>query len=715
MSNSRSYSSPRRPCSTSARMLRVTPDLTASASWVMSFAKRIVRTLAPTMTRHRSHCATLSGLFWLGRVGTYVAKGRAYHMSALLVGHYPYRDHSVPALVTSRLSTAWPSPVDPPLMTNESRGQPRSPSISSDASRPRHVRSLPIRMPPRTGEALDSYVEALAERCGTPWGDFLDAVGLGRARGRPSTYPWLIELPKAHADSVGIVCGTDTSTLSAMTLNALLGSQRWAGDVGAPATLSPARSRFCPSCLGSGRRWQLWWRLRWAFACPTHQCLLADVCGDCSRWQRIGPLPIEVVPDTVRCARIAEGASGRAARRCGAELSASKVYQLGSDHPALVAQSQILDVLLHGSASTGVYARGPVSGREYLADLSALSGRIQLYAEPRDLEAHVPNDLLRHGLDLVASERRAGIHQPTPSQAAVSAVIAVGILASADSEEAGERLRWLVASCRRRGLAVRASTVGWSRHASATLVSAQLSALAPFLNPSDQLRHRSGSGRPRLPGVCRRQRVIPSSFWRGCRDYFLTRPIGVDQLGTALSVALCLVGDRQTLAEAADGLGATTHRSVSRVLQALHTDSRWPDMRRALTELADELDDGLCPIDYQRRRALPLEEFLPREEWNEMCRETGCAPGRSMRIRLVRCWMFERISGAPARQCRSAWNHPEFRTKLSALPRLLPPLVVIRLEESATAFLTGHGVRVEPLTWRPGDELFERHGLVRLP
>ena len=85
-----------------------------------------------------------------------------------------------------------------------------------------------------------------------------------------------------------------------------------------------------------------------------------------------------------------------------------------------------------------------------------------------------------------------------------------------------------------------------------------------------------------------------------------------------------------------------------------------------------------------------------------------------MRIRLVRCWMFERISGSPARQCTSAWNHPEFRTKLSAVPGLLPPMVVRRLDQSAAAFLTGHGVRAEPLIWQPGDEMFERHGLAQV-
>ena len=40
------------------------------------------------------------------------------------------------------------------------------------------VRTLPIRLLPGAGEALDSYLELLAQRSGAAWADMLDAVGL---------------------------------------------------------------------------------------------------------------------------------------------------------------------------------------------------------------------------------------------------------------------------------------------------------------------------------------------------------------------------------------------------------------------------------------------------------------------------------------------------------------------------------------------------------
>ena len=66
-----------------------------------------------------------------------------------------------------------------------------------------------------------------------------------------------------------------------------------------PVCLSPPRSRFCPACLAeTGGRWQLWWRRRWAFACPIHQCLLADTCPCCDRWQRDRSPPSQSRADT---------------------------------------------------------------------------------------------------------------------------------------------------------------------------------------------------------------------------------------------------------------------------------------------------------------------------------------------------------------------------------------------------------------------------------
>jgi hypothetical protein len=63
------------------------------------------------------------------------------------------------------------------------------------------ARTLPIRCPPGIGEALDSYLQALAERFQTAWGDVLDAVGLGAQHldRASSTYPWLGELTNEQA------------------------------------------------------------------------------------------------------------------------------------------------------------------------------------------------------------------------------------------------------------------------------------------------------------------------------------------------------------------------------------------------------------------------------------------------------------------------------------------------------------------------------------
>ena len=44
------------------------------------------------------------------------------------------------------------------------------------------VRTLPIRVAPILGEALDSWLEAIAHRTHTAFGDVLSAVGLARTR-----------------------------------------------------------------------------------------------------------------------------------------------------------------------------------------------------------------------------------------------------------------------------------------------------------------------------------------------------------------------------------------------------------------------------------------------------------------------------------------------------------------------------------------------------
>ena len=180
-------------------------------------------------------------------------------------------------------------------------------------------------------------------------------------------------------------------------------------------------------------------------------------------------------------------------------------------------------------------------------------------------------------------------------------------LTCSDPHAAGAQLHWLVSVSRRRGLAVTASNIGWSRHISDALHSAQLCSLSPFLTPSDQLRYRSAAARPTAPDASTdRTRHVPAMLWPNAAFFFAAPAVGIEQLRTALSAAVCLVSARRTLPQVIASLGsATTAPAMSRVLQALRADHRWPAMLAALTGLAETLDavparsttrgDARCP------------------------------------------------------------------------------------------------------------------------
>ena len=55
------------------------------------------------------------------------------------------------------------------------------------------VRRLPIRVPPQAGEALDSWLEAVAHRTSTTFVELLAAVGLNFDR-QPGANPWMLQL-----------------------------------------------------------------------------------------------------------------------------------------------------------------------------------------------------------------------------------------------------------------------------------------------------------------------------------------------------------------------------------------------------------------------------------------------------------------------------------------------------------------------------------------
>ncbi|MEU7835719.1 MULTISPECIES: TniQ family protein [unclassified Nonomuraea] len=172
------------------------------------------------------------------------------------------------------------------------------------------VRTLPIRVPPMPGEALDSWLEALATRLDTPLTHMLDALGLSRHDRASRAGPppnWTIHLTQHEAAHLGAATGVSPQTLRGMTLS------RWAGHfltldptartVNVRSSWTRARgSRYCPLCLAeTGGRWQLTWRLTWHFACLDHGVLLQARCGDCGRMPRELGHALSSVPVPGRC------------------------------------------------------------------------------------------------------------------------------------------------------------------------------------------------------------------------------------------------------------------------------------------------------------------------------------------------------------------------------------------------------------------------------
>jgi hypothetical protein len=124
------------------------------------------------------------------------------------------------------------------------------------------VRTLPIRVRPVTGEALDSWLEGLAHRTHSTFGDVLSAVGVDPYRGKGSN-SWIVQLTDEEAECISLATGVAVEVLGTMTLAHY--SERALRIEGDPPMLSrtfpwgPVRgSRFCPACLkDTGGRWQL--------------------------------------------------------------------------------------------------------------------------------------------------------------------------------------------------------------------------------------------------------------------------------------------------------------------------------------------------------------------------------------------------------------------------------------------------------------------------
>lgn len=235
----------------------------------------------------------------------------------------------------------------------------------------------------RPGDALDTYLEALAAANGITLRSLMERTGILDDTDR---FPalWGAVIADRHAarlfDAVGI--DAHEMTLSRYHPNAL---DLDGLDPDRPTSmravlrrqwLHVAGSRYCPECLQAGRHWQIAWKLPWTFACTTHRAWLHDTCPQCERRPRTygdkpttQPAFATVVSDPTRCPNRAQAGhtrAGRAAAPCGANLA--EVNSTRCPAPILATQRTINSWL---NSPTTVLLGEPTSTRDAFHTLQA--------------------------------------------------------------------------------------------------------------------------------------------------------------------------------------------------------------------------------------------------------------------------------------------------------------------------------------------------------
>lgn len=81
------------------------------------------------------------------------------------------------------------------------------------------IRTLPLHLDPIRGEALDSWLAALAHRSHTAWADMLTAAGLGTAGPAVARGSWLLQIDGHHLEELAAAVGIDTAVITSMTLS----------------------------------------------------------------------------------------------------------------------------------------------------------------------------------------------------------------------------------------------------------------------------------------------------------------------------------------------------------------------------------------------------------------------------------------------------------------------------------------------------------------
>lgn len=235
----------------------------------------------------------------------------------------------------------------------------------------------------------------------------------------------------------------------------------------------------------------------------------------------------------------------------------------------------------------------------------------------------------------------------------MAVTVALQILVCDGIAAAGEALRGLVMATRSNGRAVDAPSIGWGRSMTPALTASHLSARAPLLVPSEQLRshhclagHPTGPPRPSNWG-----RKLPAALWPESTLRLTIPGLDYQYLSAMLPRAILVVNSRLSVTRVCLAMGPDVNAHfLSHFLRRLENSSRWPHSRLAIIRLADYLHAHDCRINCQRRRALDYSSLLTPQTWRQICGDLDIRTGGDKRSQLARCHLYTVISGNPATQ-----------------------------------------------------------------
>lgn len=585
--------------------------------------------------------------------------------------------------------------------------------------------TIPIRLAPIAGEAMDSWLEAYAHRLHSTVSELLALADIPvPGRGAMAGSPWTARRHPEHFAALAAVSGLAVEVLDAMSPayyeGTLLTISQSHQERGRSRWWPPGNgSRFCPRCLQeTGGRWLLEWRLPWVFACLKHSCVLVDACPGCGhrprrRW--FFPRGHSETLGTCR-SRIATPEPVQPSPVCGYPLPEFEAATLAADGPTIVACRR-LSKLLHDAVAFGPGTDGQPNPFLLILDDIYAVARSALIAHSRSASGAVP-DIAGAVLEELGDRVLTGGERTTVGPVRLDAeasgfalAVAIYTLAPGADRPDAEIMSWLARhELRERGHGRPGPVLNRWNRATPPLKAAILSAVGPHLRPTEQLRYLTSTNTPRPPTdgvIARRSSTVPAVFWRGWALRLNPGRFATLSFRETLSTLLMQVGTTDDYRSAHLALGRTLPRasghSSSWMTSALKQDGALHVVLQALSYLATSLDEYGCPIDYERRRRLFTSPELDVEFLHSHFDAVGLRQPVERELRLYRLRLAELLTGHP----------PQYAPDNSS-PALTPsqvnyyenaviakkPEVTDHLEAQALRRLAALGID-EPVQWEP--------------